>query len=186
MKDYSKYSEAVNYATAKHEGQIRRGIVNQPYIVHPLNVAQILEKSGCKDEVVIAGVLHDVVEDTPTKLEEITAKFGKNVADIVASVTEKGVGMTWDQRLKTYLDKVMQSPSETKMLCAADKIDNMNSMADCLNNGYNIFEHMHAGKEKQINKFKLILNSIIKDLTPEMAESYKKSLNALIKACSKV
>lgn len=186
MKNYMKYAKAVDYAKIKHEGQIRRGIVNQPYIVHPLNVAQILERTGCKDEVVIAGVLHDVVEDTPTKLEEITAKFGKKISALVASVTEKGVGMTWDERLKTYLEKVSKSSYETKMICAADKIDNMNSMTNCLNSGYNIFEHMHAGKEKQINKFKLILDTIGKDLSPEMVAKYEESLKALIEACNKV
>lgn len=184
MNELTKYSDALDYATIKHKGQFRKA-GNVPYITHPINVAKLLQANNCKDEVIIAGLLHDVVEDTPTPIEEITAKFGKKVSDLVASVTEKGDGISWDERLSRYMKKVESSGPDTKMICAADKIDNMNSTTDCLKNGINIFEKLHAGKDKQLNKFKLIIDKIGADLTPKMKQAYIDALNNLINACKK-
>lgn len=184
MNELGQYSEALDYATMKHAGQYRKAS-NTPYIVHPINVAKLLKENNCKDEVIIAGLLHDVVEDTPTPINEIESKFGKTVAGLVASVTEKGEGMSWDQRLAAYMNRVEHSTPDTKMICAADKIDNMNSLSDCLKNGINIFEKMSAGKDKQINKFNYVLERIGSELTPKMQETYKNALANLMQLCKK-
>ena len=57
-----------------------------PYITHPVAVGMILANAGCPDELIIAGILHDTVEDTEVTLEQIETEFGKAVADIVASI----------------------------------------------------------------------------------------------------
>ena len=75
---------AIKFAADAHEGHYRKG-TNIPYISHLMNVMKILCENNCSDEVVVAGILHDVVEDTPITIEQVERKFGKTVADMVAN-----------------------------------------------------------------------------------------------------
>ena len=85
-KDVKLIEKAYNYAVKKHENQFRKS--GEPYIIHPIAVAQIL--IDCKQDVyaVCAGLLHDVVEDTNTPLSEIVKEFGGKIANIVDGVTK--------------------------------------------------------------------------------------------------
>ena len=73
-----KIQEAIIFATLAHEGQKRKG-TDIPYIVHPMEVMQILTECHCNDDVVIAGILHDTLEDTKTVPADIEKKFGSAV-----------------------------------------------------------------------------------------------------------
>jgi GTP pyrophosphokinase len=77
---------AINFATEKHRGQKRKS--GEPYIIHPLAVAEILVDWDMDIDTVIAGVLHDTVEDTDTSLEQIETMFGHDVAFLVDGVTK--------------------------------------------------------------------------------------------------
>ena len=79
--------EAIIYATIMHQGKVRK-IGGTPFILHPLEVAQIISTMTNDEEVITAGVLHDIVEDTDGTLSEITARFGDRVASLVSSETE--------------------------------------------------------------------------------------------------
>src|ERR1041385_4615873 len=93
------YSDAINHAFAfaakHHDRQVRKG-TKLPYLTHPANVAVILTRYGCDDETVVAGILHDVVEDcvrdgyTREMLESrIADKFGDDVLETVLAVTSR-------------------------------------------------------------------------------------------------
>ena len=69
--------KAITYAAIKHEGQKRKG-TNIPYIIHPMEVMQILTAMDCSQDVIIAGILHDILEDTGTKPEEISLRVKIN------------------------------------------------------------------------------------------------------------
>src|SRR6478672_688391 len=95
------YSDVVNHALAfaakHHDRQVRKG-TKLPYLTHPANVAVILTRYGCDNDTVVAGILHDVIEDcvrdgyTRTTLEQrIGDKFGPEVLDTVLAVTERQV-----------------------------------------------------------------------------------------------
>ncbi len=84
--DMSKIREAYELAKKAHEGQLRRS--GEPYIIHPLHVAIILSELEMDKESIIGGLLHDVVEDTDTTLDEIRDNFGSDVALIVDGVTK--------------------------------------------------------------------------------------------------
>ena len=75
------------WATAHHASQ-RRTFDNAPFIVHPLEVASMLSAHGYEDDVVAAGLLHDVVEQADASLADVRERFGERVADLVAAVTE--------------------------------------------------------------------------------------------------
>lgn len=84
--DYDDIEHAVNYAAFKHAGQIRSGS-GEPYIVHPLAVAEILLDFGLDSHTIVAAILHDVLEDTDTKQADIKSAFGTEVAELVNGVS---------------------------------------------------------------------------------------------------
>ena len=94
--------ETIIYATVLHQGKVRK-FKNTPYILHPIEVAQILSTMTDDQEVITAGILHDIVEDTDGTLEEIKKRFGDRVAFIVSSESEnkypeEDPGETWKRR----------------------------------------------------------------------------------------
>lgn len=119
---------AKEFACKAHEGQRRKG-TNLPYIVHPSEVAEILEKAGCKPEVICAGWLHDTVEDTPVTLEILGQEFGSYVTELVAWCTEDKRG-TWEER-KQHTIQLLGSkelPLDAMMVLYADKLANLRSI----------------------------------------------------------
>ena len=71
--------EAIIYATVLHQGKVRK-FGNRPYILHPLEVAQILSTMTDDVEIITAGILHDIVEDTDGTLPEMEKRFGRHMA----------------------------------------------------------------------------------------------------------
>ncbi|TFJ91597.1 HD domain-containing protein [Lentibacillus salicampi] len=118
--------DARDFAAKAHEGQTRKSS-NDPYITHPIRVAELLEKSGFSDELVSAGYLHDVVEDTPLEMEDIEAAFGIEVAKLVAAHKEDK-SKTWKERKQHTIDTVQYAAKDVKFLIVADKLDNLLSM----------------------------------------------------------
>lgn len=84
--DMNKIIKAYNYAESSHEGQVRKS--GEKYIVHPVNVAIILAELNMDTPTIIAGLLHDVIEDTNVSYETVEQEFGKEVADLVDGVTK--------------------------------------------------------------------------------------------------
>lgn len=132
--------EAFEFAAVAHGGQVRKGPENIPYFSHPAVVALILAKAGFSEEVVIAGVLHDVVEDTKHSIEEISEKFGKRVAELVMGVTEDE-RLKWKERKQKYNEKIKQADREVKAISAADLIANRQSRLKFLRQGLNPWKY---------------------------------------------
>ena len=126
--------EAIIYATIMHQGKTRK-LNKIPYIFHPLEVAQILATLTDDEEIITAGILHDIVEDTDGSMEEIESRFGKRVAMLVASESEKKYpgedkSLTWQRRKE---DSILVLKNSTdigvKMLWLSDKLANIRSIA---------------------------------------------------------
>ncbi len=133
------YSDRINHALAfaakHHDRQVRKG-TRLPYLTHPANVAIILTRYQRDEETVIAGILHDVVEDcvregwTREMLEDrISAKFGAAVLDTVLAVTkrrtdEDGVEFSRDEVRADYLERLAGASDAARWVCAADKVHN--------------------------------------------------------------
>ena len=84
--DTARLHDAFTFAYAEHKGQLRKS--GEPYIIHPLAVADIVADLGLDVDSVIAALLHDCIEDTPATHEDIAKKFGPTVADLVEGVTK--------------------------------------------------------------------------------------------------
>ena len=126
--------EAIIYSAMMHKGQVRK-FGDFPYIFHPLEVAQILSTMTDDEEVVTAGILHDIVEDTDGSVKDIENRFGKRVAMIVAYETENKYpeedrSATWKRR-KEYSLAALRSSNDQgiQMLWLADKLANLRSLA---------------------------------------------------------
>jgi (p)ppGpp synthase/HD superfamily hydrolase len=133
------YSDRINHALAfaakHHDRQVRKGTA-LPYLTHPANVAIILTRYGQDDDTVIAGILHDVIEDCVREgmsaelLEErIGSKFGSTVLETVLMVTHRkvdddGVELSREERRVDYLDRLAQASDHARWVCAADKVHN--------------------------------------------------------------
>jgi (p)ppGpp synthase/HD superfamily hydrolase len=139
----SGYSDVINHALAfaakHHDRQVRKG-TKLPYLTHPANVAVILTRYGCDSDTVVAGILHDVIEDCVREgysremLEQrIGDKFGAKVLDTVLAVTyrrhdDDGVELSGDDRKTDYLERLSGASEEARWVCAADKIHNASSI----------------------------------------------------------
>src|SRR5688500_4811132 len=97
---------ALRAAIAAHAGQIRKGLTPAPYIVHPLHVAMMLARWNQDESVILAGLLHDAVEDNPTwTLQRVAEQFGAHVAGIVGELTEDK-SRSWEERKRAGIDVV--------------------------------------------------------------------------------
>ena len=130
----NRLEEAIIYATIMHQGKIRRFSRN-PYILHPIEVAQILSTMTDDEEVITAGILHDIVEDTDGTLGEIEKRFGKRVAMLVDSDSEKDCaeedqGVNWKRRKEESLLALKNTQDiGVKMLWLADTLSNIRTIA---------------------------------------------------------
>ena len=100
-EDSARIKRAIEVATKAHEGQLRK--TGEPYIVHPLAVKRILEEWGMDEDTIIAGILHDTIEDTSLTLDNIRKEFGESVAFLVDGVTKLSTVRTGMRDIDTYL-----------------------------------------------------------------------------------
>lgn len=96
-----RLEQAIAVATKAHAGQLRK--TGEPYIIHPLAVMKLLQEWNMDEDTIIAGVLHDTVEDTDLTLKEIEDQFGKDVAFLVNGVTKLGKARKGMRDLDEYL-----------------------------------------------------------------------------------
>jgi len=126
-KKQNRIFKAIDFATKAHSGQLRKG-TKVPYIVHPLGVGKILIEYNCPEEVVIAGILHDTIEDTSVTLKDIGLHFGKNVKRIVGGASEPNRADTWKNRKKHTIEYIKTAPREVLLVSCADKLDNIRAI----------------------------------------------------------
>jgi (p)ppGpp synthase/HD superfamily hydrolase len=120
--------DAIELAARAHHGQVRKG-TEIPYLVHPLAVAGILITAGCPEPLVIAGLLHDTLEDTPTTPEDIRSRFGGEVADLVEGLSEPDKTAAWEVRKAHTLAHLEHRATEEMLLISlADKLDNIRAL----------------------------------------------------------
>src|SRR5699024_1732494 len=111
-------------------------------------VAKRLGEAGFSDELVAAGFLHDVVEDTPIEMEEIQRTFGEKVARLVAAHTEDK-SKSWKERKQHTIDTVKKADKEVKYLIVADKLDNLLSVEASMDElGDAVWDNFNAGYEE--------------------------------------
>ena len=145
-----KIFKAIAFAQKAHQGQYRKW-TKLPYIVHPLGVMEILSRYQASEDVMIAGILHDTLEDTSTTAEEIEKRFGKRIKELVIAATEPEHDAPWEQRKQHTINFIKDmEDEEILLLSCADKLHNLNSMIeDYKHIGEELWKRFKRGKEKQ-------------------------------------
>lgn len=141
---------ALRWAATGHDGQRRKGSP-VPYIEHPMAVAMILDRAGFPEEVVVAGLLHDLVEDTDATIEEVADRFGPVVAEVVAACSEvkrdaSGAKRPWADRKRDHLAALVDASVETRAVILADKRHNLACIALDLEDGRPVWPAFNADR----------------------------------------
>lgn len=166
------FNQAIQYAAQKHNGQVRKA-TDIPYITHPFAVAMMLQQAGCKKEVVLAGLLHDTLEDTSATEEEIQALFGDEVLALVISASEPDKSLPWEERKRHTLAELASRTVDEMAVIIADKLHNLRSIrADIEVDGESVWSRFNRGKEQQSWYYQGILHAAAgkKDRLPLIAE----------------
>jgi (p)ppGpp synthase/HD superfamily hydrolase len=140
---------AIQFASAAHAGQYRKG-TRVPYLIHPLRVAQVLVEAGCSEELAVAAVLHDTVEDCFVTYDQIRRLFGERVTKLVEGATEPDKAASWEHRKQHTLNFLETAAEEMLLLSLADKLDNIRSIREDLAlNGELAWTRFKRGRESQ-------------------------------------
>ena len=118
---------ATAYASDRHAGQ-RRAADGALFMLHPLEVASLLERSSYPDHVVAAAVLHDVLEDTSTERSDLEARFGPEVADLVALVSDDPSIEDEERRKDEVRERVRRAGGYGPVVYAADKVSKVREL----------------------------------------------------------
>lgn len=163
-----KIQKAIKFAAKTHnqyQQQTRKGKVI-PYIAHPLTVGIILALAKARENVIVAGILHDTIEDSVEEKkvthEMLTQRFGKNVADLVLSVTEQDKELSWQERKQEALSHIKDFTHDSLLLKSADVLSNGRELLDDYARfGDEIFLRFNAPKEKILEHQMKIITTIL-------------------------
>lgn len=118
-------ADALTLAREAHAGQIRNGSGGMPYIEHPQAVAALLAEHGFGDEVLAAALLHDVVEDSETTVEELRERFGEPVAGLVDTLSDDESIADYRERKDEHRGRVAAADGDAFAIYGADKLTNV-------------------------------------------------------------
>ena len=154
--------KAKRFAINAHKGEVRKSEPDKPMIMHPIGVGMLLEEYGYDDEVVSAGYLHDVVEDTSYTIFDIEKEFGKGVADLVMGASEPDKSLSWEERKTHTIEETKNLPLRNKLVICADKINNLEDlMIKFTKNGNRDFSAFKRGEDKQRWYYTSVYESLI-------------------------
>lgn len=129
---------ATAFAAKYHRHQQRKNAERTPYVNHPIRVALNLARAGVTDDdVLVAALLHDTVEDTTATIEDVRAAFGDRVASIVAEVTDDK-SLPKDERKRLQIVNAPHKSAEAKLVKLADKLDNLGDLLNEIPQGWGV------------------------------------------------
>lgn len=155
----SKIQKALNFSIRAHKGQ-KRMITKAPYVTHPFAVALILARISAGEDVIVAGLLHDTIEDCGVTREEIESEFGSKVAGIVDDLTEDDSNLPWDDRKKLMLEKARCMEKDSILVKSADVLHNITDlMYSYALEGEKIFDKFSASKGGMVNRYEKLIST---------------------------
>lgn len=164
-----RIKSAIRFAIKTHDvyqKQKRKG-KDVAYITHPLTVALILSQAKAREDVVVAGILHDTIEDSPAH-KKVTAamvreRFGKRVADLVVSVTEPDKSASWEVRKQEAFTHIATFSHGSILLKSADTLANVAEIIDDhARFGNEVFKVFHQTKERIVGNYAAVMAALIR------------------------
>ena len=164
-----KIKDAIRFSIKTHEvyqKQKRKG-KDVAYITHPLTAGIILSLAGAYEDTVVAGILHDTIEDSISEKkvsrEMIAEDFGENVADLVYSVTEHNKELPWEERKRDALEHISVASHDSLLVKSADVISNVSEIiSDYREHGEEVFKRFTRSKEKTLKSYTAVMEEIMK------------------------
>ncbi|MBK8177704.1 MAG: bifunctional (p)ppGpp synthetase/guanosine-3',5'-bis(diphosphate) 3'-pyrophosphohydrolase [Planctomycetes bacterium] len=181
---YSQLLErALHAAIAAHDGQTRKGDASSPYVTHPLHVALMLARFGLEEDVIAAGLLHDVVEDSPGwTVERVAEEFNPHVAGIVSQLTEDKT-RSWGERKSAGVAKVPHMSPEAASVKACDKLHNLHSLTAQLRSARDpdqVWSQFNGGRERTLAMSHELVEALAQRVDARIARALRAALAHLL------
>ena len=178
-----RFLRAFRFAAEKHAGQGRKGS-SVPYIAHLMGVASLVLEAGGDEDLAIAALLHDVVEDCggAPMLKEVRRRFGKRVANIVEECTDTDIDPKppWRERKEDYLRHLGKADAETRLVSAADKLHNVRSiLTDYRDAGESIWARFNGGRAGTLWYYRVLLDEFLQRKPNRITRELELAVNDL-------
>jgi (p)ppGpp synthase/HD superfamily hydrolase len=178
-----RFLNAFLFAAEKHAGQARKASTI-PYISHLMGVASLVLEAGGDEDLAIAALLHDVVEDCggAPMLKEVRRRFGKRVANVVDGCTDTDIDPKppWRARKENYLRHLREADRDTRLVSAADKLHNVRSiLADYWDDGESIWARFNGGREGTLWYYRVLLDEFLRSKPNRITRDFKLAVKDL-------
>ncbi|APH05493.1 HD domain-containing protein [Bacillus weihaiensis] len=162
---------AREFAFNAHQNQ-KRKVSGELYFTHVEQVAEIVKEAGFSKEIIAAGYLHDVLEDTDVTDQELGSLFGDKVLEYVLANTENK-SLSWEERKAETIKKAKVLPLEFKALIAADKLDNSRDLLlHKRTHGLKVWDSFNRGADQQAWYYHHLTNALFKGIDSSIIPSY--------------
>ena len=192
MQPFTKrIHEALDFAAIHHKRQKRKDPdLKIPYISHLFGVSYILAQYDFGEDVIVAGVLHDIIEDViekkkkPQLVEVVKKKFGKKVYMLIDWVSQvkkdsRGKKIPWKKRNDAYRKRLQKAPYEAKAISCADKIHNIESLLMGFERGQKMWKRVKSTPTEQIEKFNSLHTMLSSNWKHPMLSELKRKIDGL-------
>jgi len=181
-----RFEEALDYAFRLHAGQMRKK-TGRPYFGHLMGVAALVLQYGGDEDLAIAALLHDAVEDCGgrPRLEEIRAKYGERVARIVEGCTDSfeedpKEKRPWRQRKEEYLAHVRGADADTRLVSAADKLHNVREiLMDYRADGEAVWSRFSGGRDSSLWYYRALVGAFRDAWTHSLVDELNRAVTEL-------
>lgn len=178
-----KIEQAIKAASILHQDQLRKGLVQIPYMTHLVSVMLMLRDYTEDETVLVSALLHDTLEDTDYTVEEIKADFGDKVTIIVQTLTEPKYDgerkLSWLETKKAYATQLRKGPVEAVIIAAADKAHNFRSMIDEYYEDHNRFlKDFGTNLDLRLEAYQNIANAINSRLKDGVVHEFNHTFDA--------
>ena len=174
---------AFEFAAEKHKNQTRK-TSSIPYIAHLIGVASLVLEAGGDEDLAIAALLHDVVEDCggAPMLKEVRRRFGSRVAKVVDGCTDSDTDPKppWRERKETYIRHLRHADADTRLVSAADKLNNVRSiLSDYRAIGESIWSRFHGGREGTLWYYRTLRDEFLRHKPNRVTRDLELAVNEL-------
>lgn len=178
-----RFQRAFAFAAEKHSGQTRKASTI-PYIGHLMGVASLVLEAGGDEDLAIAALLHDVVEDCGGEpvLKEVRRRFGKRVAKIVDGCTDAYVipKPPWRERKENYIRRLKRETADERLVSAADKLNNIRSIiSDYRVIGESVWSRFSGGREGTLWYYRTLREVFLERKPNRITRDYALAVNEL-------
>jgi (p)ppGpp synthase/HD superfamily hydrolase len=178
-----RFRRAFLFAAEKHSGQARKASTI-PYLAHLMGVASLVLEAGGDEDLAIAALLHDVVEDCggAAMLKTVRRRFGSRVARMVDGCTDADTDPKppWRERKEKYLQRLRKENTDTRLVSAADKLNNVRSiLSDYRVLGESVWSRFHGGREGTLWYYRTLRDEFLRHRMNRITRDFELAVREL-------